>query len=80
MGVSQNWGTILGVPIIRIKHIFGVYIGVPLFWEITIIWRIYNYPEQWAFLNRLPLGLTKLAFGCKTCKSTCLLSFGVQSL
>ena len=33
--VSENYrGTFLGVPIIR-TVIFGVYIGVPLFWETT---------------------------------------------
>ena len=35
MGVSQIRGTLLGVPIIR-TIVFGVYIGVPLFWETTI--------------------------------------------
>ena len=29
-------GTLFGVPIIKIK-IFGVYIGVPSFWETTIL-------------------------------------------
>ena len=32
LGVSQKKGTSLGVPIIRIM-LFGVYIGVPSFWE-----------------------------------------------
>ena len=36
MGVSQNWGTLLEVPITRFI-VFGVYIGVILFWETTIL-------------------------------------------
>ena len=34
-GVSQNRGTILGVPMTR-TVVFGVYIWVRLFWETTI--------------------------------------------
>ena len=28
-------GTLLGVPIIRLIVFFGVFVGVPLFWETT---------------------------------------------
>ena len=35
-------GTILGVPIIR-TIVFGVYIGVPSFWETTMYSCIYIY-------------------------------------
>ena len=34
-GFPKIGGIILGVPIIRDYSIFGVYIEVPLFWEIT---------------------------------------------
>ena len=33
MGVSQNWGYHFGGPNNKDYNIFGLYIGVPLFWE-----------------------------------------------
>ena len=36
LGVSQSYGYPFGVPIIR-TIVYGVYIGVPPFWEATIM-------------------------------------------
>ena len=48
MGVSQNWeDTLFAVPITELQY-FGIYIGVPPFWETPIL---SDNQHEWA-LNR----------------------------
>ena len=54
LGISQNWGTFWGVPIIRIVVYWGLYWGI-LNLGITISARLIVQGQQLLFLGRSTL-------------------------